>query len=363
MDGPSVENELAIQDRVLVEAEIYGRPVSFRAVIVRICPTEPWLGLASPDRRLETMPPSQTVRLTVARDGAALLGLSRFLRHLGGGRSRVFAVVRPAMLERIQRRAHVRYPIDLPIQFRRVDPATWDPRGRASTTGTKNLSPGGLLIVGDAAVNVGDDLDLTLPLSGGDWVSMNGVVKRLGRGRTTPNVARTANPIARKLWSSSRASPHSTRTALCGSSCSRSIADARPHCAHRTCQWLYRPQPRCGRYSTYRAGPPQRSLLSIPAAHGRAAPRRTPRDGRRPCRHARPGGPGLAHRARQRRRHPGRAHGGPARRERGCGGARTQRGGAGPAHRRGHALRDGRQALRTLTSSCCNSRLSSQPLS
>ncbi len=191
IDRESVEDDLAIQDRVLVEAEIYGRPVSFRTVIVRICPTELWLGLASPDGRLEAMRQNQTVRLTVARDGAALLGQSAFLRPLGGSRSRVFAVVVPAALDRAQRRGYVRYPIDLPVRFRRIDPATWEPRGKAATTVTRNLSPGGLLFVSDTAINVGDDLDLTLPLAGVDRVSMNGVVKRLARaagdGASGPN--------------------------------------------------------------------------------------------------------------------------------------------------------------------------------
>jgi c-di-GMP-binding flagellar brake protein YcgR len=182
IDGESLENEPAIQDRVLVEAEIQGRPVSFRAVMVRVCETELWLGLASPDRRLETIHPNQAVRLTIARSGAALLGRSEYLRSLGGNKSRVFAVDRPALLERVQRRGYVRYPIDLPIRVRHLDPATWEPLGKTATTMTKNLSPGGLLFVSDATVSVGDDLDLILPLSGGDRVSMSGVVKRLGRG-------------------------------------------------------------------------------------------------------------------------------------------------------------------------------------
>ncbi|MGD0018147.1 MAG: PilZ domain-containing protein [Candidatus Limnocylindrales bacterium] len=182
IDRDSVENELAIQDRVLVEADLRDRPISFRAVIVRVCPTELWLGLASPDRRLETMRPNQKIRLSVARNSAALLGQSDFLRPLGDSKSRVFAVARPTVLERVQRRGYVRYPIDLPIYFRHVDPATWEPRGKAASTVTRNLSPGRLLFVSNAAVSVGDDLDLTLPLSGGDRVSMNGVVRRLGRG-------------------------------------------------------------------------------------------------------------------------------------------------------------------------------------
>ena len=178
------DNELAVHDRVLVEVEtygLYGRPVSFRSVIVRVCPDELWLGLTSPDRRLDAVRPNLSVRLTVARVGAALLSQSRYLRPLGGSKSRVFAVARPEMLERVQRRNYVRYPIDLPVRFRHVDPATWEPRGRIATTVTRNLSPGGLLFVGDAAVRVGDDLDLTLPLNGWERLTMNGVVKRLAR--------------------------------------------------------------------------------------------------------------------------------------------------------------------------------------
>jgi c-di-GMP-binding flagellar brake protein YcgR len=181
IDIDIADNDLEIQDRVLMEAEIAGRPTSFRAVIVRVCESELWLGMASPDRRLETMRPNQPVRLTVARNGAALLGRSDFLRPLGGSKSRVFAVDRPAVLERAQRRGHVRYPIDLPIQFRHIDPATWEPRGKVATTVTKNLSPGGLLFVSDIQVSVGDDLDLILPLSSWDRVSMSGVVKRIAR--------------------------------------------------------------------------------------------------------------------------------------------------------------------------------------
>jgi c-di-GMP-binding flagellar brake protein YcgR len=175
-----VQNDFAIRDRVIVEVQTNGRTVSFGVMVLRICPTELWLGLASPDGRLDAVRPNQTVQLTLAQDGAALLGQSRFLRLLGGSRSRVFAVVRPLVLERLQRRGYVRYPIGLPIRFRQLDPTTWEPRGKTATTITKNLSPGGMLFLSDADINVGDDLDLTLPLSGMDRVTMNGVVRRLG---------------------------------------------------------------------------------------------------------------------------------------------------------------------------------------
>jgi hypothetical protein len=182
IDADIADNDLAIQDRILVEAELAGRPTSFRAVIVRVCQSELWLGLTSPDRRLEGMRPSQPIRLTVARNSAGLLAPSDFLRPLGGCKSRVFAVARPDVLQRVQRRDYVRYPIGLPMHFRHIDPATWEPRGKVANTVTKNLSPGGLLFVSDVQVSVGDDLDLILPLSSWDRVSMSGVVKRVTRG-------------------------------------------------------------------------------------------------------------------------------------------------------------------------------------
>jgi c-di-GMP-binding flagellar brake protein YcgR len=177
--GQRVVDDLAIQDRVFVEAEIDGRPASFRAVIVKLCQTELWLGLSSPDHRLEALRGDQTIRLTVARSDAALLGQSGFLRPLSGSKSRAFAVVRPGVLERVQRRAHLRYQIDLPIYFRHLDPATREPRGKAVSCMTVNISSGGLLLESDASLNVGDELDLTLPLSGEDRVSMFGVVTRV----------------------------------------------------------------------------------------------------------------------------------------------------------------------------------------
>ena len=175
----NVTRHLAIRDRVLVEAEPYGRAQSYRAMVLRVCPTEIWLGLLVPDRHIETMEEDQTIRLTLAGDGAGVLGISKFLRLLDGGRSRVFAVERPASLEPTQRRRFVSYSIDVPVKFRQLDPATWQPLGRTATTFTRDLSPGGLRFVTDAKIKVGDDLDLTLPLSGMDRVSMNGIVKRV----------------------------------------------------------------------------------------------------------------------------------------------------------------------------------------
>jgi c-di-GMP-binding flagellar brake protein YcgR len=197
LDHDTAENELAIQDRVLVETDLADHATSFRTVIVRVCESELWLGLASPDHRLESMRPKQPVKLTIARTGAALLGTSGFLRPLGDSKSRIFAVTRPIVLERAQRRGYIRYPIDLPLHFRQLDPATWAPRGRLATTTTKDLSPGGMLFTSDLPLEVGDDLDLTLPFSSWQRLSMSGVVKRVACGASDGEPAEAAVKFTR----------------------------------------------------------------------------------------------------------------------------------------------------------------------
>jgi PilZ domain len=186
---------LAIQDRVLVEAELSGRPVFFNAVLVRACPTELWFGLVSADRRLESIRLGRPVRLSVARPGAALVAGSEFLRAMGGSRSRIFAVRRPPTFEVVQRRAHPRYEVDLPVRFRHIDPATWQPWGVSNAGMTVNLSPGGMLLRTAATVAVGDALDLMVPLSGGDRISTTDRVIRVdlasGTGTGEPGPAQS----------------------------------------------------------------------------------------------------------------------------------------------------------------------------
>ena len=179
VDDNNLGNELAMQDRVLVEADVAGHSVAFRTMIVKVCPDELWLGLASPDRRVEQLSQQQQLRLTVARTGCALVGESIFLRPLGGGKSRIFAVARPRTLGRVQRRAHIRYQADLPISFRRLDPTTREPRGKGGTAMTVNVSPGGLLFNTDLPFTVGDVIDVTLALSGLDRVAVTAQVTRI----------------------------------------------------------------------------------------------------------------------------------------------------------------------------------------
>jgi hypothetical protein len=174
-----VRLDLAIQDHILVEADVAGRPASFSAVLLKVCPTELWLGLASADRRLETIRLGRALGLSVARPGAALVGRSEFLRAMGGSRSRVFAVRRPEALDLIQRRAHPRYEVEVPVRFRHMDSATWRPWGKSNTGTTINVGPGGMLLRTDASVEVGEQLDVMLPLSLGNRISTTDRVIRV----------------------------------------------------------------------------------------------------------------------------------------------------------------------------------------
>jgi c-di-GMP-binding flagellar brake protein YcgR len=173
------ERELALLDRVLLQTDIDGLPVSLRPVVVRVCPTEVWLGLASPDGRLEAMQADQAVELTVTHDGAAHVSRSKFIRPLDGPKTRVFAVAWPGVPDAVQRRAHVRYQFDWPIHFRHLDPATQEPDGRPESGTTINVSAGGLLFETDAVLRVDEEVELTLPLLGGAEVKTHGVVVRV----------------------------------------------------------------------------------------------------------------------------------------------------------------------------------------
>jgi c-di-GMP-binding flagellar brake protein YcgR len=192
MADPSRDSadDLAMRDRVLVEAKLADLPVEFRAVIVKLDERELWLGLASADQRLQSLQPGQIIRVTVAHESAALVGESQFLNALPHSQSRVFAVAYPATFERVERRAHVRFPAELPVHFRHLDPATAEPLGTGGNGTTVDISPAGLLFRTDAAVSLDEQLDLTLSLSEKDRISTTAHVVRVGE----PSEGLTGDP-------------------------------------------------------------------------------------------------------------------------------------------------------------------------
>lgn len=73
----------AVHDRVLVEAELDGQSISFRAVAVNVIPTAIWLGLVLPQPQLEQLKRDQPIQLTFRRDGTGMIAASSFVGHLG----------------------------------------------------------------------------------------------------------------------------------------------------------------------------------------------------------------------------------------------------------------------------------------
>lgn len=185
----SEEREIAIRDRIVLEADVPAGPVSISSLVVKADDEELWLGVARPEPALTLFHSEQPIRLMVAEGAVSRLGRSVFLRTLAGDPPRIIAVSRPAEFELLQRRLHLRYDLDAPIRLRQLDPITKEPRGRSAAASAVNVSLGGMLVRTPAAVpvSVGDEVDMTLPLGGGDHISTGNRVVRV-RVLPTPSV-------------------------------------------------------------------------------------------------------------------------------------------------------------------------------
>lgn len=171
--------DLAIQDRVVVEFEAGGLEIGVRAVVVKSSPTELWLGLSCPDHRIEKLEPGRKLQITAPRSDCALIGPSEFIKHLGESRSRIFSVARPGQLEKVQRRAYARLNVQLDVLFRQLDPFLGTGRGKPAVATTVNIGKGGMLFETDTPPALGDDLEMTVPLSAGDRLTGAARVTRL----------------------------------------------------------------------------------------------------------------------------------------------------------------------------------------
>ena len=190
------ELEIAIRDRVVFEGDVRGRLVSLPSLVVRVAEEELWLGLPEPEPSLLLFRVEQPVRLMLNEDGGTRLGRSVFLRTLAGDPPRIVAVSRPAAFELLQRRQHSRYELDAPIRFRQLDPLTKEPRGRSATASTVNVSLGGILMRTPVPVSVGDEVDVTLPLGGGNHISAG---NRVVRVRVLPTANIPGQPLVMEV--------------------------------------------------------------------------------------------------------------------------------------------------------------------
>jgi c-di-GMP-binding flagellar brake protein YcgR len=173
----------AVHDRVLVEAELDGQSISFRAVAVNVMPTAIWLGLVLPQPQLEQLKRDQPLQLTFRRDGTGMIAASSFVGHLRSTHSRLFAVSWPDDLRLIQRRAHLRLDAQCPVEYTVVSQSATGSPGQTGDGICCNLCAGGVQFVVrgglDATVAVGDELDLRVALGRDGVVLAEAVVVRV----------------------------------------------------------------------------------------------------------------------------------------------------------------------------------------
>lgn len=154
----------SIHDQVLVEAEVDGRVVGFRAVVVNVMPAALWLGLIRPDSHLEPLRAGDPIGLTFRRDDAGMVAAATFLSHLGSNPSRLFSIEMPSDLRLIQRRSHLRLDTNCPIEYTIVSQSEIGSAGLTGEGRTTNLSAGGLQFMVEApareTVEKGDSLEL-----------------------------------------------------------------------------------------------------------------------------------------------------------------------------------------------------------
>ena len=139
-----IPKKVAVHDQVLVETEIDGKVVRFRAVVVNVMPTALWLGLVKPDSVIERLNPCDPMVLTFRRDDAGMVAESSFLSHLGSTQSRLFSVEMPTDCRLIQRRVHLRLDTECPIQYALVNQSDTVGAGLTGEGTTCNISAGGL---------------------------------------------------------------------------------------------------------------------------------------------------------------------------------------------------------------------------
>jgi Predicted glycosyltransferase len=183
-----IDMKPAVHDRVLVEAELDGKVISFRAVAVNVLPTAIWLGLVRPQPQLEQLSRDQPLHLTFRRDNTGMIAASSFIGHLGASRARLFAVTWPDDLRLIQRRAHLRLDAQCPVEYTIASQSATGSPGQTGQGVCCNLCAGGaqFLVRGgpDETVAVGDELDLRVALGHDGVVLAEAVVVRVDDAAT-----------------------------------------------------------------------------------------------------------------------------------------------------------------------------------
>jgi hypothetical protein len=178
-----IDRKPAVHDKVLVETQIDGKVIGFRAVVVNVQAASLWLGLVRPDSLLAQVQRDQVLHLTFRRENAALVAVSAFISHLGSRSSRIFSIEWLADTQMIQRRAHVRLDYECPVYFKFSTQPESAAAGRKGRGITRNISAGGIQFRDHGATDlepaVGDQLELEVPISTTEVVSAEAEVVRV----------------------------------------------------------------------------------------------------------------------------------------------------------------------------------------
>jgi len=155
-----------VHDQVLVEADVDGKVVGFRAIVVNTVENALWLGLVKPDPLLARLQPDDPISLTFPRPDGGLVAESVFLSHLRSSPPQLFSVLMPSDMRLTQRREHLRLDARCPIEYTIVSQSD---SGGAGLTGegiTSDIGTGGLRFnvsapLSDAPI-IGDALELVV---------------------------------------------------------------------------------------------------------------------------------------------------------------------------------------------------------
>jgi c-di-GMP-binding flagellar brake protein YcgR len=142
----------SVHDQALIEAEIDGRVVRFRAVVVNLMPAALWLGLVRKDPSLEQLRPGDPIVLTFSRNGIGMVAESSFLTHLNSAESRLFAIEFPSDYRLIQRRSYLRTDAECPVEYLVTSQSDAGGAGMTGEGMTSNISAGGIQFIVNAPV-------------------------------------------------------------------------------------------------------------------------------------------------------------------------------------------------------------------
>ncbi len=171
----------SVRDQALVEAEIDGKIIRFRAVVVNLMPAALWLGLVKKDPLLESLRRGDPVVLTFQRNGVGMVAESAFISHLNAAESRLFAIEFPTDYRLIQRRAYLRVDAECPVQYLVVSHSEMGGAGLTGEGVTRNIGAGGIQFVVAAAISEtvreGDALETRLGIGQGTVLAEAEVVR------------------------------------------------------------------------------------------------------------------------------------------------------------------------------------------